>query len=38
MWPAGAPSGTTLVVQAWLQDAGGPAGAAASNALGGDVP
>ena len=32
-WPAGLPSGTSLYLQAWLADAGGPAGFAATNAL-----
>jgi hypothetical protein len=32
-FPAGFPGGTTLVLQAWMPDAGGPAGFAASNAL-----
>jgi len=32
-FPAGFPSGTLLVLQAWVADAGGPAGFAASNAL-----
>ena len=32
-WPMGMPPGTSLYLQAWLVDAGGPAGFAASNAL-----
>jgi hypothetical protein len=36
--PAGVPAGTTLVLQAWLPDAGGPAGWAASNAVCGTSP
>jgi len=36
--PAGAPSGLPLVCQFWVQDAGGPSGFAASNAVRGTVP
>ncbi len=32
-WPAGVPSGSLVWLQAWLPDAGGPAGFAASNGL-----
>jgi Tol biopolymer transport system component len=32
-WPLGVPSGLLLVAQAWMADAAGPAGAAASNAV-----
>lgn len=32
------PTGTTLVLQAWLADAGGPQGAAASNGVAGSAP
>jgi nitrous oxidase accessory protein NosD len=32
-WPGGVPSGTLLWIQAWVPDAGGPAGFAASNGL-----
>lgn len=32
-WPAGLPSGFDLYLQAWIQDAGGPSGFAASNGL-----
>lgn len=32
-WPAGVPSGLALAFQYWIQDAGGPAGFAASNGL-----
>ncbi len=32
-WPAGLPSGLELYLQAWISDAAGPAGYAASNAL-----
>jgi len=37
-WPAGVPSGTQLWFQAWVQDAGGPKGFAASNGLRASVP
>jgi hypothetical protein len=37
-WPAGIPSCTTLVFQAWIVDAAGPKGAAASNGLMGRTP
>jgi hypothetical protein len=37
-WPAGVPAGTTLLVQAWIADALGPKGFAASGALLGVVP
>jgi hypothetical protein len=36
--PGGLPGGTTLVLQAWLADAAGPAGWAASNAVCGVAP
>jgi hypothetical protein len=32
-WPVGVPAGTTIDFQAWVPDAGGPKGFAASNAL-----
>ncbi len=32
-WPAGIPPGTSIVLQAWLPDAAGPAGFAASNGV-----
>jgi len=32
-WPTGLPSGTSVWLQTWVQDAGGPKGFAASNAL-----
>jgi hypothetical protein len=32
-WPTGIPSGTSVWLQTWIQDAGGPKGFAASNAL-----
>ena len=32
-WPAGVPSGIAFYFQYWIQDPGGPLGAAASNAL-----
>ena len=37
-WPLGLPTGTTLFTQCWVQDAGGPAGFAASNAQLGTTP
>lgn len=41
-WPAGVPAGTEIYVQAWIVDAGGPKGFAATNGLVGtasdDVP
>jgi CubicO group peptidase (beta-lactamase class C family) len=37
-WPAGVPSGTTLYLQYWIQDPGGPSGFAASNAVRGTTP
>ncbi|MHC5210493.1 MAG: purple acid phosphatase family protein [Planctomycetota bacterium] len=37
-WPAGVPSGVTLVSQAWLADPAGPVGLAASNAIAGTAP
>jgi len=37
-WPAGIPSGSEVYVQVWFPDAGGPAGAAATNAIRIDVP
>ena len=33
LWPAGVPSGSSVWVQAWVVDNGGPAGLAASNAV-----
>ena len=32
-WPAGLPSGESLIFQAWIADAAGPAGFSATNAL-----
>jgi FG-GAP repeat len=37
-WPAGVPSGTSFVLQAWVTDASGPAGYSASNGLLAEVP
>jgi hypothetical protein len=37
-WPAGVPSGTSVWLQTWVQDAGGPKGFAASNALKATTP
>jgi Transglutaminase-like superfamily/Transglutaminase family len=37
-WPAGLPSGAGFLLQAWLADAAGPQGFAASNALRGVTP
>jgi len=37
-WPAGVPGGTALLVQAWIPDAGGPAGFVASGAVQGTTP
>lgn len=37
-WPAGLPSGTTLWLQAWIQDPAGPKGWAASNGLSASTP
>ena len=37
-WPLGVPTATTLFTQFWVQDAGGPAGYAASNAQLGTTP
>ena len=37
-WPASVPSGASLFLQAWLVDAGGPAGCSATNALSGTTP
>jgi len=37
-WPAGVPIGTSLYLQYWVTDAGGPSGFAASNAIVGTVP
>lgn len=37
-WPAGVPSGASLVMQAWIADPGAPLGYAASNALSATVP
>ena len=38
VWPAGIPSGFTTYFQWWIQDAGGPKGFAASNAVSGTTP
>lgn len=38
VFPSGLPSGTNVVLQFWIQDAGGPLGVAASNGLVGLVP
>jgi hypothetical protein len=37
-WPGGLPAGTQIQYQMWVQDAGGPAGFAASNALSSITP
>ena len=37
-WPPGLPAGFTLVLQAWVTDAGGPAGYSASNGVKGTAP
>jgi hypothetical protein len=37
-WPAGVPSGFTLYLQYWIDDAAGPFGFSASNAISGTVP
>jgi hypothetical protein len=37
-WPVGVPSGTPLVLQYWIQDAVGPAGWSASNAIATTTP
>ena len=37
-WPAGVPSGFTIVLQHWIVDAAGPSGFAASNAISGTTP
>jgi CubicO group peptidase (beta-lactamase class C family) len=37
-WPAGVPSGTELFLQYWIDDAGGPSGFSASNAVRGTTP
>lgn len=37
-WPLGLPSGTQVFVQAWVQDATGPFGASATNAIVGTTP
>ena len=37
-WPAGLSSAGTVYFQAWFEDAAGPQGWAASNALGGTPP
>jgi len=37
-WPAGVPSGTTLVLQMWLVDAGGPQGVSATTAVRATAP
>jgi outer membrane protein assembly factor BamB len=37
-WPAGVPSGTALWIQAWITDAAGPQGFAASNGLQATTP
>ncbi len=36
-WPPGVPTGTTLLLQVWLSDAGGPAGLSATTAVRGEV-
>jgi len=38
LWPAGVPSGANVWIQAWVVDAGGPAGLAASNAVRATTP
>jgi WD40 repeat protein len=38
VWPAGVPSGLQFFLQAWIPDAGGPAGFAASNGLQATTP
>jgi PKD repeat protein len=38
IWPAGIPSGSTLIFQEWIVDAGGPASLAASNAISAVTP
>jgi len=38
LWPAGVPSGFTTYFQWWIQDAAGPKGFAASNAVAGTAP
>ena len=37
-WPAGAPSGLSLVLQAWRIEAGAPQGFAATTAVRGETP
>jgi hypothetical protein len=37
-WPLGIPQGSEVVFQAWITDAGGPKGLAASNGLKGSTP
>jgi len=37
-WPAGIPAGVSLYVQEWIQDAAGPAGFSASNAVSATTP
>ena len=37
-WPAGVPSGTRLVVQVWMPDAGGPQGFSATTAVSATAP
>ena len=38
LWPANAPSGVAIYMQAWIQDGAGPAGFAASNGLAMETP
>lgn len=38
VWPAGAPSGTNIYFQHWIQDPAGPVGFSASNAIKGTTP
>jgi len=38
LWPPGLPSGTTLFLQSWIVDPGGPAGFSATNALSATTP
>lgn len=38
VWPDGVPSGVSIYVQAWVQDAAGPKGFTASNAIEGRTP
>lgn len=37
-WPSGVPSGTQVILQAWIADPGGPQGLSASNALVASIP